>query len=173
LTTKKAEPAMPILRALAQDVPMAGFHLMVETVTLAVQRLAPADADAIAAGMRPFEPHYPGAKMARAVAAAAAGREGEAITVLEDLLGADPNAGELGCACALLKKERGDAGWSALAERVALNESADPDTRRAARELPGWPEPRPARPLSKLVDAGPRALRFSAPLSAAPARSTR
>jgi hypothetical protein len=76
------------------------------------------DAQAIVDGLQPAFGEYAAVAMARATIATARGNYADALKILDRLSVVHPDFSPILCSLAMLKKELGLSGWSALAQKV-------------------------------------------------------
>jgi Bacterial type III secretion protein (HrpB1_HrpK) len=138
------------------DVPLDVLRLLTGCALAAVCRQMPQEAQQIVDGLQPRFAAYTAVAMASATVATATGRLHDALRMLDRLAAADPQNDAIGCACAMLKRELGMAGWRTLAQRVVDNDT-DAQAVSLAEEMLGSTAPS-ARPPQAI---GPAGLRFA------------
>jgi hypothetical protein len=76
------------------------------------------EAQKIVDGLRPLFGHYIAVAMADATVATATQRYADALSILERLARTNPQVDSVVCACAMLKRDMGIAGWREMAQHV-------------------------------------------------------
>jgi thioredoxin-like negative regulator of GroEL len=124
----------PLREALETEVGLETARLLTQVALLAVGTQRIEDAQLIVDGLAPVFGEYAAVAMARATVGVAAGRQREALEILESLSGEHPQLNAIRCAYAMLKKELGMSGWQVIAEAIAAD-ADDPQASQVAEQM--------------------------------------
>ena len=123
---------------LEKDIPAEVVQLMLQSILLALNRNMLNQAQPIVDGLTPHFSKLIMVPMLGAVLASVAGRDAEALQVVERLMKSHPQIDAVACICASMRKDLGAPGWRALAQRV-IDRGEDADAVGVAEALLAGP----------------------------------